>query len=162
MAPRALTAQGGEGRMIRTTLLLPEELWRQAKMRAIDEGDLRTVMIRALEEYLARPPRPKARSEEKEHDEARRRMVENLSRTVEQWQLSPRSARRLQEMKIKYVYQLVEKTSEEMLEGKNFGQRSLNEIKEILTGMGFSLGMKLKGVPVGEDARRLAAKGVER
>lgn len=41
--------------MIRTTLLLPEELWRQAKMRAIDEGDLRTVMIRALEAYLAKP-----------------------------------------------------------------------------------------------------------
>ncbi|MFI5342039.1 MAG: hypothetical protein ACHQ7N_19650 [Candidatus Methylomirabilales bacterium] len=41
--------------MIRTTLLLPEDLWRAAKMRAIDEGDLRTVMIQALEEYLARP-----------------------------------------------------------------------------------------------------------
>jgi len=47
--------------MVRTTLLLPEELWRAAKMRAIDEGDLRTVMIRALEEYLARPLKPKAR-----------------------------------------------------------------------------------------------------
>ncbi len=55
MAPRALTAKGGEGRMIRTTLLLPEDLWRQAKRRAIDEGDLRTVMIRSLEEYLAKP-----------------------------------------------------------------------------------------------------------
>ncbi len=40
--------------MVRTTLLLPQELWRRAKVRAIDEGDLRTVMIRALEEYLAK------------------------------------------------------------------------------------------------------------
>ncbi len=45
--------------MIRTTLELPEELWRQAKVRAIDEGDLRTVMIRALEEYLAKPAKGK-------------------------------------------------------------------------------------------------------
>ncbi len=45
--------------MIRTTLELPEELWRQAKVRALDEGDLRTVMIRALEEYLARPVKVK-------------------------------------------------------------------------------------------------------
>jgi hypothetical protein len=47
--------------MVRTTLLLPEDLWRRAKVRALDERDLRTVMIRALEEYLARPPKPKAR-----------------------------------------------------------------------------------------------------
>lgn len=59
--PRKSGAKGGEVGMVRTTLLLPEELWRAAKMRAIDEGDLRTVMIRALEEYLARSPKPKAR-----------------------------------------------------------------------------------------------------
>jgi len=53
--PRKAEAKGGEVRMVRTTLLLPEELWRSAKMRALDEGDLRTVMIRALEVYLARP-----------------------------------------------------------------------------------------------------------
>jgi hypothetical protein len=47
--------------MVRTTLEMPEELWRAAKMRALDEGDLRTVMLRALEEYLAKPSKPKAR-----------------------------------------------------------------------------------------------------
>ncbi len=52
--PRKATEKGGEAPMVRTTLLLPEELWRAAKMRAIDEGDLRTVMIRALEEYLTK------------------------------------------------------------------------------------------------------------
>lgn len=57
MAPRQrkIPAKGGEATLIRTTLEIPEELWRRAKMRAIDEGDLRTVMLRALEEYLARP-----------------------------------------------------------------------------------------------------------
>jgi hypothetical protein len=47
--------------MVRTTLEMPEELWRAAKMRALDEGDLRTVMLRALEEYLAKASKPKAR-----------------------------------------------------------------------------------------------------
>ncbi len=55
--PRKVRAKGGEPGMVRTTLLLPEALWRAAKMRALDEGDLRTVMLRALEEYLARPPK---------------------------------------------------------------------------------------------------------
>ncbi len=57
--PRKVKAQGSEPTMIRTTLELPEELWRQAKVRAIDEGDLRTVMIRALEEYLSRSAKAK-------------------------------------------------------------------------------------------------------
>ncbi len=61
MAPKPRKTPGGESGMVRTTLELPEELWRAAKMRAIDEGDLRTVMLRALEEYLARPAKPKAR-----------------------------------------------------------------------------------------------------
>jgi len=61
VAPKPRKTQAGESRMVRTTLELPEELWRVAKMRAIDEGDLRTVMLRALEEYLARPAKPKAR-----------------------------------------------------------------------------------------------------
>ncbi len=47
--------------MVRTTLLLSEELWRAAKVRAIDEGGLRAVLTRALEEYLARPARLKPR-----------------------------------------------------------------------------------------------------
>ncbi len=47
--------------MVRTTLLLSEELWREAKIRAIDEGGLRTVLTRALEEYLAKPSKLKAR-----------------------------------------------------------------------------------------------------
>ena len=59
--PRKPQTEGGESRMVRTTLEMPEDLWRAAKMRAIDEGDLRTVMLRALEEYLARPAKPKGR-----------------------------------------------------------------------------------------------------
>jgi hypothetical protein len=41
--------------MVRTTLEIPEALWHAAKVRAIDEGSLRAVLLQALEAYLARP-----------------------------------------------------------------------------------------------------------
>ena len=98
-------------------------------------------------------------AEEEAVDEARDRMVENLSRPVEELELSVRSANCLKNSNIRHIYELVEKTEAEMLKTKNFGRKSLNEIKEILATMGLSLGMKLEGLPVGEAARRKAAKG---
>ena len=74
-------------------------------------------------------------------------------------ELSVRSANCLKTSNISHIRELVEKTEAEMLKTKNFGRKSLNEIKEILAGMGLSLGMKLEGLPVGEAARRKAAKG---
>jgi DNA-directed RNA polymerase subunit alpha len=97
--------------------------------------------------------------EEEAVDEARDRMVENLSRPVDELELSVRSANCLKNSNIRFIYELVEKTEAEMLKTKNFGRKSLNEIKEILATMGLSLGMKLEGMPVGEAARRKAAKG---
>ena len=90
-----------------------------------------------------------------EEDEARRIvgmdahpvMNENLYKTVEELELSVRSANCLKNANIKTIYELVLKTEAEMLKTKNFGLKSLNEIKEILTGMGLHLGMKLEGVP---------------
>jgi DNA-directed RNA polymerase subunit alpha len=74
-------------------------------------------------------------------------MNENLYKTVEELELSVRSANCLKNANIKTIYELVQKTEAEMLKTKNFGLKSLNEIKEILTGMGLHLGMKLEGVP---------------
>jgi DNA-directed RNA polymerase subunit alpha len=96
--------------------------------------------------------------EEEVVDEARDRMVENLSRPVDELELSVRSANCLKNSNIRFIYELVQKTEAEMLKTKNFGRKSLNEIKEILAGMGLSLGMKLEGMPVGEAAKRKAAK----
>ena len=56
-----------------------------------------------------------------------------------------RSANCLQNANIKFIYELVQKTEAEMLKTKNFGRKSLNEIKDILSEMGLSLGMKLDG-----------------
>lgn len=69
----------------------------------------------------------------------------NLYRSVEELELSVRSANCLQNANIRYIYELVQKTEAEMLKTKNFGRKSLNEIKEILSEMGLSLGMKLDG-----------------
>jgi DNA-directed RNA polymerase subunit alpha len=69
----------------------------------------------------------------------------NLYRSVEELELSVRSANCLQNANIKYIYELVQRTEAEMLKTKNFGRKSLNEIKDILGEMGLSLGMKLDG-----------------
>ncbi len=70
---------------------------------------------------------------------------ENLSKRVEELELSVRSANCLQNANIKYIGELVQKSESEMLRTKNFGRKSLNEIKEILSEMGLSLGMKIDG-----------------
>ena len=69
-----------------------------------------------------------------------------LLKPVSELELSVRSANCLQNANIKYIYELVSKTEGEMLRTKNFGRKSLNEIKEILTTMGLGLGMKVDGV----------------
>ncbi len=77
---------------------------------------------------------------------------ENLYRSVEELELSVRSANCLKNADIFKIYQLVSKTEAEMLKTKNFGRKSLNEIKEVLSEMGLSLGMKLEGfVPPEEN-----------
>jgi DNA-directed RNA polymerase subunit alpha len=76
---------------------------------------------------------------------------ENLYRSVEELELSVRSANCLKNADIHKIYQLVSKTEAEMLKTKNFGRKSLNEIKEVLSEMGLSLGMKLDGFIVPEE-----------
>src|SRR5207248_7514356 len=75
---------------------------------------------------------------------------ENLDRSVEELELSVRSYNCLKNANITTIRELVQKTEGEMLKTKNFGRKSLNEIKEILGAMGLSLGMRFdeKGNPV--------------
>jgi DNA-directed RNA polymerase subunit alpha len=68
---------------------------------------------------------------------------ENLDKSVEELELSVRSYNCLKNANIRTIRELVGKTEGEMLKTKNFGRKSLNEIKEILTSMGLSLGMRL-------------------
>jgi DNA-directed RNA polymerase subunit alpha len=68
---------------------------------------------------------------------------ENLFKRVDELELSVRSANCLQNAGIEYIYQLVERTEAEMLKTKNFGRKSLNEIKDLLGELGLGLGTKL-------------------
>ena len=70
----------------------------------------------------------------------------NLFRSVHELELSVRAANCLKNANIKTIAELVQKSEGEMLRTKNFGRKSLNEIKEILSDMGLSLGMKTDGV----------------
>ncbi len=70
---------------------------------------------------------------------------DNLYRSVEDLELSVRSANCLRNAEIRHIGELVQKTEAEMLKTKNFGRKSLNEIKQLLAEMGLSLGMKLEG-----------------
>jgi len=82
---------------------------------------------------------------------------ENLLRSVNELELSVRAANCLKNAGIETIAELVQKTEGEMLKTKNFGRKSLNEIKEILTEMGLGLGLKVDD-PIVTEARRLLAE----
>ncbi|MCB4821219.1 DNA-directed RNA polymerase subunit alpha [Roseicella aerolata] len=100
-------------------------------------------------------------------DEPRERKVEeerddlpfnrNLLRKVDELELSVRSANCLKNDNIVYIGDLVQKTEQEMLRTPNFGRKSLNEIKEVLSSMGLGLGMTVTGWPP-ENIEDLAKK----
>ena len=92
-------------------------------------------------------PEPDTKTEERETPQ----FNDNLYRSVEELELSVRSANCLKNADINKIYQLVSKTEPEMLKTKNFGRKSLNEIKEVLTEMGLSLGMKIEGFTPPEE-----------
>jgi len=83
--------------------------------------------------------------EEQQTDTQKQRFNENLYRSIDELELSVRSSNCLRNANIRYIWELVTRTEAEMLKTKNFGRKSLNEIKEILADMGLSLGMKLEG-----------------
>jgi DNA-directed RNA polymerase subunit alpha len=91
-------------------------------------------------------PRPQEKEEKS-------KLNENLFKSVDELELSVRSANCLKNAEIRNIGDLVQKTEAEMLKTKNFGRKSLNEIKEILTEMGLSLGMRLENWPPPEVER---------
>lgn len=103
-----------------------------------------TVFINFDEEPEPEPEKP---------EETEEPLNENVFRSVEELELSVRSANCLKNANIRYIGELVQRTEQEMLKTKNFGRKSLNEIKDVLTEMGLTLGMKLEGfVPPEGDA----------
>jgi DNA-directed RNA polymerase subunit alpha len=89
--------------------------------------------------------------QEKREDGPAIPLNDNLFRSVDELEFSVRSQNCLQNADIKYIGELVQKTEQEMLKTKNFGHKSLNEIKEILREMGLELGMKIDHFPAREE-----------
>jgi DNA-directed RNA polymerase subunit alpha len=102
---------------------------------------------------------------EEEEEEEEEKLNENLFRPVSELELSVRSANCLKNANITLIGELVQKTEQEMLKTKNFGRKSLNEIKSILEEMGLSLGMRLESFPPAalfeEDAEDIEEKEEE-
>jgi len=89
------------------------------------------------------------------HREERVPLNANLFKSVDELELSVRSANCLQNANIRYIGELVQKTEPEMLKTKNFGRKSLNEIKELLVSMGLSLGMTLENFPERKELEKM-------
>jgi DNA-directed RNA polymerase subunit alpha len=79
----------------------------------------------------------------------------NLFKSVDELELSVRSANCLQNANIRFIGELVMKTEGEMLKTKNFGRKSLNEIKDTLASMGLSLGMSIENLPVRSELEKM-------
>ncbi len=99
--------------------------------------------------------------EEAEAEEEKEKTNENLYRSVEELELSVRSANCLKNAGIKLIGELVSRTEAEMLKTQNFGRKSLNEIKDVLAEMGLTLGMQLENFPDQEIIRRLRGEKQE-
>ncbi len=80
-------------------------------------------------------------------DEEKGALFEKLGKSVDEMELSVRSYNCLKNANIRTIGELVQKSEAEMLKTKNFGRKSLNEIKEILANMGLSLGMRIEDWP---------------
>ncbi len=82
---------------------------------------------------------------------------DNLYRPIEELNLSVRSANCLQSADLRYVGELVQKSENDLLKTKNFGRKSLNEIREVIHNLGLELGMRLEGFPSREELERRRA-----
>ena len=84
----------------------------------------------------------------------------NLFKAVDELELSVRSANCLQNANIRLIGELVQRSESEMLKTKNFGRKSLNEIKEVLASMDLELGMRVEGFPSRAEIERMREREV--
>jgi DNA-directed RNA polymerase subunit alpha len=121
------------------------EVWTDGSVRPQDAVAYAAKILKdQLTIFINFEEEPEATTAAKEEDEP---LNENLFRSVEELELSVRSANCLQNANIHLIGELVQRTESEMLKTKNFGRKSLKEIKEILADMGLSLGMRIDNWP---------------
>jgi hypothetical protein len=126
---------------VQVTIHLPDDLWRAVQALASHEGDPTTVILRALEEYVAATHKGRGRQRPGKYQ----KLVKTLSVPVANLLLSARPTSAMRSLKIKYVYELVQKSPADLFGLPNFGEKSLREVKEKLRPLGLALGMTLEG-----------------
>ena len=120
------------------------DVWTNGSVTASDAVSLAAKLIRDHLNIFINLEDADEEAQEAQADQQRAVVAnENLDKSVEELELSVRSYNCLKNANIRTIRELVQKTEAEMLRTKNFGRKSLNEIKEILHGMGLSLGMRL-------------------
>jgi DNA-directed RNA polymerase subunit alpha len=123
---------------------LTVDVWTNGSVSARDAVSLGAKLIRDHLNIFINLEDADDETQETQAEQQRSVMAnENLDKSVEELELSVRSYNCLKNANIRTIRELVQKTEAEMLRTKNFGRKSLNEIKEILHGMGLSLGMRL-------------------
>jgi len=121
------------------------EIWTDSSVSPVEAlGQAAKVLARHLNNLINFEEEPEEEIIELEEEE---KINEHLFRSVDELELSVRSYNCLKNANIRTIGELVQKTDAEMLKTRNFGKKSLNEIKFILSEMGLSLGMKLENFP---------------
>jgi DNA-directed RNA polymerase subunit alpha len=123
------------------------EVWTDGSITPRDALSSAALILRDHLDLFIHPDQLGEAQPEARREEEQREINKNLFRSVNELELSVRAANCLKNANIKTIADLVQKTEAEMLKTKNFGKKSLNEIKEILAEMGLSLGMKLDTPP---------------
>jgi DNA-directed RNA polymerase subunit alpha len=124
---------------------LAMEIWTDGTISPRDAlSNAAGILREHLDIFINPEERNEGKSEAGYDEESHREVNKNLSRSVNELELSVRAANCLKNANIKTIADLVQKSEGEMLRTKNFGKKSLNEIKEILTEMGLSLGTKVE------------------
>ncbi|WP_447984185.1 DNA-directed RNA polymerase subunit alpha [Nitrospira sp. Nam74] len=131
------------------------EIWTDGSLSPRDAlSEAASIFREHLDIFIHPESTGEAKSDQRKDDE-QSATNKNLFRSVNELELSVRAANCLKNANIKTIADLVQKTEMEMLKTKNFGKKSLNEIKEILTEMGLGLGMKLDQIPAGQSSAKL-------
>jgi DNA-directed RNA polymerase subunit alpha len=126
------------------------EVWTDGSVTPQDALSTAAGILREHLDIFIHPEELTTPKAEARKEEGGREVNKNLFRSVNELELSVRAANCLKNANIKTIADLVQKTEMEMLKTKNFGKKSLNEIKEILAEMGLSLGIKLDSLPAGD------------
>ena len=122
---------------------LTVDVWTNGTVTARDAVSLAAKLIRDHLNIFINIDEPAENAPEELPDQPAPVANEHLDKSVEELELSVRSYNCLKNANIQTLRELVQKTEPEMLRTKNFGRKSLNEIKEILLSLGLNLGMRL-------------------